>query len=130
MSFAELQPGWLEGFGKALPVEGLEWLADQWGKYGSGIPRPMLFPTEDGRVQAEWRIGTEDVSLEIDLQTHAVLWHRLDTASGLEVEIPGYLDTEAAWDGLKRHFSLISPELRSQWPFKETRQTQQKGAMA
>lgn len=118
MSFAELSAGWLEGCGKAVPVAGLEWLADQFAKHGSGIPRPFLFPTESGGVQAEWLIGTDEISLEIDLETHFALWDQLDTVSRIgRAEIID-LGSEAGWSKLKWEFGLVSPQLRSEWPYK------------
>ncbi len=83
---ATLRAGWLadeEGiFGRPLHPEGVAWLADAFdANYPEGLPLPRLYPTAEGGVQAEWTIGSFEVSLEIDLKTKSSEWHALDLSS-------------------------------------------------
>ncbi len=51
-----LQPAgqWGEGYGKAPPAEGLDWLAEQFRlRYAPDLLRPYLYPTPEGGVHAE-----------------------------------------------------------------------------
>ena len=43
---------------------------------------PHLYPTESGGVQAEWSIGSIEISLELNLDTRSGEWHALDTEAG------------------------------------------------
>ena len=73
-----LSPGWLEGGGTAPPGAGLDWLSAAFQThFPDELPSPYLYPTEAGGIQAEWQVGAVDMSLEIDLRTHAAHWHSL-----------------------------------------------------
>ena len=85
----ELEDGWADGmqaasdwgngFGKAPSDEGLDWLSAQFAAhYDEELPKPYLYPTPEGGVQAEWSIGPNAPSLEIDLETHVAEWHNLN----------------------------------------------------
>ena len=68
---SRLEDGWLDGEGKALPIDGIKWLTECFDLYFlSGLQSPYLFPTEDGGICAEWSLVPLSVSLEIDLVTH------------------------------------------------------------
>ena len=96
-----LQDGWLEGRGQAPPQGGLAWLARAFGEhYPDELPRPYLYPTEAGGVQAEWTFGSEEITLEIDLGTHAGHWHRLNLQTDAEEARPLTLDDETGWSWL------------------------------
>ncbi len=74
-----LKDGWLEGGGRALSHRGLDWLSRSFSLYyPENLPLPYLYPTEEGGVQAEWSLGPKEVSLEIELRSHAGEWHVLD----------------------------------------------------
>ena len=74
-----MKNGWLEGEGLVPPHEGLDWLSQAFtDHYPGNLPRPYLYPTEEGGVQAEWSLGPKEVSLEIELSSHSGEWHVLD----------------------------------------------------
>ena len=79
--FRDLEDGWADGmqnvrdwgsgFGKAPSHNGLDWLAAQFERfYPDDAPRPRLYPTPEGGVQAEWSLG----DLEIDIDAHTAEW--------------------------------------------------------
>ena len=89
---------WGNGYGKAPRHEGLDWLKHQFAAhYPSTLDRPRLYPTPEGGVQAEWSIGPNETSLEIDLETHLAEWHNLnvDTDDSCERELD--LDNPDVW---------------------------------
>ena len=70
---------WGTGYGEPLSSEGLKWLAHQFtAYYAFDLPRPYLYPTPEGGVQAEWTLGPNETSLEIDLTAHTAEWHCLN----------------------------------------------------
>ena len=69
---AGLQPGWLDGAGVALNGEGLRWATSLLISVEQELPRPYLYPTPEGRLQAEWSFHGAEVSAEIDLVSHDV----------------------------------------------------------
>lgn len=81
-----LKDGWLEGEGLSPPATGLAWLQHAFARhFPDGAPPPHLYPTETGGVQAEWSIGSMEISLDLNLDTRSGEWHALDTEAG-EVE--------------------------------------------
>ena len=77
--FRGMRDGWLEGGGQAPDHDGLDWLADSFEQqFPSDLPLPYLFPTEDGGVQAEWEIGSNSISLDVNLINHHAEWHRIN----------------------------------------------------
>jgi len=80
-----LRPGWYEGGGVQLSAVGLAWLVEAFDtKYPDRLPLPFLYPTVEGGIQAEWTLGTAEISLAIDLETHRGHWHLLDVAGGAQ----------------------------------------------
>lgn len=80
----KLEDGWLNGEGVAPPAEGLEWLADAFGKhYPAELPLPHIYPTPTGGAQLEWRFGSYgvNVEVEVDLATRIAEWFVLDLSS-------------------------------------------------
>lgn len=78
-----VEDGWLEGRGTAPSEAGLDWLFEVFDRhFPDDTPLPHLYPTETGGVQAEWSLGTQEVTLELDLETHKGEWHVLDMKSG------------------------------------------------
>ena len=95
-----MQPAetWGTGYGKAPNPNGLDWLASRFGEhYPSGLPKPYLYPTPEGGVQAEWSLAANEISLEIDLATHSAAWHCLNLDTDACDELVLDLDTAAAW---------------------------------
>lgn len=78
----KLEDGWLNGEGVAPPAEGLEWLADAFGKhYPEELPLPRIYPTPPGGAQLEWTLGSNGVSVEVDLTARVAEWFVLDLSS-------------------------------------------------
>ena len=107
----ELEDGWADGmqvasewgngYGKAPSAEGLDWLSAQFAvRYDEELPRPYLFPMPEGGVEAVWRIGQDDASLEIDLETHSAEWHCLNFDTDEAYERVLDLDTASSWEWL------------------------------
>ena len=92
---------WGEGYGIAPDAERLNWLASRFSvHYAPSLPRPYLYPTPEGGVQAEWSLGPNEASLEIDLATHSGEWHCLDLHTGHSTENMLALDHNGAWEWL------------------------------
>lgn len=65
---SKLQDGWLNGRGIALNRSHLLWFSDIFEEnYDHSLPRPFLFPTAEGGLQAEWLIDVYSASMNIDL---------------------------------------------------------------
>ena len=91
---------WGSGYGKALSPAGLDWLAAGFARhYPDYAPLPFLYPTPEGGVQAEWSLGTQDISLEVNLATGQAWWHRLDLSTDNDAERDLTLDA-AGWQWL------------------------------
>jgi hypothetical protein len=98
-----LQPAqdWGNGYGTAPNHEGLDWLAGQFKRfYASSLPRPYLYPTPLGGVQAEWLEEPYDASLEIDLESHSAEWHCLNLGTKISTVEDLNLDKAEAWEWL------------------------------
>ena len=98
----QLKDGWLEGQGKAHSKEGLDWLSQAFDKHYSGdLPLPYLYPTEPGGVQAEWSLGRNEITLEIDLAEHSGYFHALHMEDDTEKTLRLDLGSETCWIALK-----------------------------
>jgi hypothetical protein len=85
----ELREGWLgEGKGKTLPLDELPWAKDILLEMmaDDGIPKPRLYPTPDGNLEAEWTQGHWEVSATVNLRTHSAELHALNVVSDNEDE--------------------------------------------
>ena len=97
-----LKDGWLEGHGKAPSKEGLNWLSRAFDNYYSDdLPLPYLYPTEPGGVQAEWSLGRNEITLEIDLAEHSGYFHALQMEDDTEETRRLDLGREICWIALK-----------------------------
>lgn len=61
---------------------------------------PEAVATPAGGVQAEWTLGTREVSLEVNLQTRQAEWYWLDVSSNDEEERMLDLDSRSSWTWL------------------------------
>ena len=94
----DLQDGWLDCDGKAPPTDGVEWLRDAFEcNCPDGLPLPHLYPTESGGVQAEWSLGPNEVTLNVDLETHLGEWHLLNVKSNDVFERSLNCNDDADW---------------------------------
>ena len=93
-----LESGWLNGKGEPPSAEGLDWLT-QWFEdhYPSSLPLPYLYPTPEGEIQAEWSLGTTEVTLVIHLRDKQAWWHALDLDTDADSEQPlNLIESEGA----------------------------------
>lgn len=92
-----LKDGWLDGLGKAPDPSALDTLT-RWFELNGPMdyPLPHIYPTAEGGVRAEWRFGSQDISLEFDFSQHTADWHCLDLDS--DKEEAKTLDFNAAKD--------------------------------
>lgn len=111
--------GWFEGQGQAPTDEGLDWLAQTFAQhYPEDLPLPFLYPTVEGKIQAEWPFGPTEITLIIDLKDHTGEWQVWNVATG-EKECCRGVDLDAAqvWqDGLD-----LESAQAWQWIIKEIR---------
>lgn len=104
-----LNDGWLEGQGKAPSKEGLDWLSQAFDNYyPSDLPLPYLYPTEPGGVQAEWSLGRNEITLEIDLAEHSGYFHALQMEDDTEETRRLDLGSETQWIELKALITNMS----------------------
>ena len=104
-----LKDGWLEGQGKAPSKEGLDWLSQAFDKHYSGdLPLPYLYPTEPGGIQAEWSLGQNEITLEIDLAEHSGYFHALHMEDDTEKTRRLDLGSETHWINLKELITSMS----------------------
>ena len=98
---AELRDGWLDGEGNAPKKERLAWLADMFDAHFDGdLPLPYLYPTAEGRVQAEWTMNGREVSLEIDLETKQGEYQALNLKDDSCSDLKFTLDNPGGWSNL------------------------------
>ena len=110
-SFKELKDGWADGmqpasewgngYGKAPSHNGLEWLKKQFAThYPHDLPRPYLYPTPEGNVEAEWELGPHYPSMEVNLDTCQGEWYCLDLSTDNSYEKDLQLDDFLSWEWL------------------------------
>ena len=107
-----MQPAaqWGSGYGKAPAHHALDWLAAQFARrYAPGLPKPYLYPTPEGGVQAEWPIGSNEASLEIDLTTHTAEWYCLNFDTDASNEKTLDLDDAKSWRWIAGELSRMEP---------------------
>lgn len=107
----KLEDGWLDGEGVAPPAEGLEWLADAFGKhYPEELPLPRIYPTPTGGAQLEWRFGSHgvNVEVEVDLTTGIGEWLKVDIPSGRGEMDSLDLTAAAGWSALRERLGRLA----------------------
>lgn len=104
-----MDDGWLEGGGVAPSADGLDWLAETLeSNLGEDSPRPYLYPTEDGGVQAEWSLSNWRVSLDINLQSRSGDWFALNLETDNAEEREFRCDKVSDWQWLVRRIHDMS----------------------
>ena len=108
-SMRTMKDGWLEGGGVAPSPGGLDWLDEAFARhYPEGSPRPHLYPTEDGGVQAEWSLTHWRVSLEINLKSRCGNWFALNLETDDVDERQLRCDEASHWQWLVRRIHDLS----------------------
>ncbi len=109
--FRNLKNGWLDGKGLAPAKDGLAWLLEQFETmYSEELETPYLYPTPEGGVQAEWTIGSWEITLEIDLAEHRGEWHQLDLTSDKEIFEELNLDEADIWSWINEQIHVCQQE--------------------
>lgn len=108
-----MQDGWLDGAGKALSLAGLDWLSAAFQRhFPDDAPLPFTYPTPEGSIQLEWTLGSQDISLKVDLDDRSAIWHRLNLSDisddGEEQELN--LDDATGWNWLSQNIVQLSEE--------------------
>ena len=104
----DLQDGWLDGEGCAPPTPGLDWLSGSFAQHFLwNVRPPHIYPTAAGGVQAEWSLGSNEVSLTIDLESHFGAWHELDLETGAVHERTLNCDTTSHWEWLVSRLQFL-----------------------
>ena len=95
---ATLRDGWLDGDGRSPNVEGLAWLSERFAEhYPDDLVLPHLYPTYGGGVQAEWKLGSHELSLDVDLISRNAEWFAVNTAVSSIEEQDLQLADPGAW---------------------------------
>lgn len=106
----KLAKGWLNGEGVPLDGAGVTWMADTLkAAEGSGLPRPYLYPTPEGGLQAEWSFHGAEVSAEIDLATHQAELVGVHTKTGASSDKKINLGTTRGIDELVAFVNKYAP---------------------
>ena len=96
--FRGMKSGWLDGDGVGPQRDQLDWLAASFDQhYPDDLPLPHTYPTPDGGIEMEWSIGSQSVTLEIDLVARQAAWLSHDKDSALEDTRALNLDTNQVW---------------------------------
>ena len=96
--FRGMKSGWLDGDGVGPQRDQLDWLAASFDQhYPDDLPLPHTYPTPDGGIEMEWSIGSQSVTLEIDLVARQAAWLSHDKDSALEDTRALNLDTNQGW---------------------------------
>ena len=104
-----MKDGWFEGGGAAPSPGGLDWLAQVFATYyPDDCPRPYLYPTEDGGVQAEWSLEQWTVSWGINLESRSGDWFALNRKTDQAVEKPLRCDEASDWRWLVQQIRELS----------------------
>jgi hypothetical protein len=104
-----LKQGWFDGEGTSFDPEGMDWLENSVRNYYvSGLPLPRIYPSPDGQIVFEWKLGSKSASLEIDLGDRAGYWHVLDlTRQSDSTDDDLNLGDAAGWSRLVKHVVAI-----------------------
>lgn len=109
-----LKHGWLDGEGRAPSHSGIDWIESRMHRYlTADFPRPYLYPTEAGGVQLEWSIESNEISIEVNLESHSGVWHQLNlqpqlnTLSSDERERELNLDRSSDWEWIIRQINSM-----------------------
>ena len=106
-----LRDGWFEGSGSAPTSTGLDWLSNEFAQsYPEDLTLPFVYPTFEGGIRLEWSLGSHDVTLDIDLATHAARLHALNLSSDEEREEELNLDEPTEWARLVGQIQRIAGE--------------------
>lgn len=103
-----LEDGWLDGDGVAPSLSGIDWIESRMYRYlPADFPRPYLYPTESGGVQLEWSIESNEVSIEVSLESRLGVWHELNLQSKKDSERELNLEQSSDWEWIIRRINSM-----------------------
>ncbi len=103
-----LKDGWLDGRGLAPSARGLDRLSQAFDKhFPDEVVLPLLFPTAEGGILAEWGVKPFDISLEIDLDRFAGDWHSLNLETNSEDTRELDLNQPESWQWIAEQLRAI-----------------------
>jgi len=95
---AALKDGWFDGEGTKFSSAALDRIADFFDVFfEEDLPSPHIFPTSDGKIQAEWIIKNTDFSLEIDIENCTGVFSSLNLLTDCENEYEANLKDKSDW---------------------------------
>ncbi len=104
---------WGNGFGTAPSHIGLDWLAGEFTRnYTDDLPKPHLYPMPEGGIQAEWSVGTYELSLEVNLSTHVAEWYSLNLQTDVDHEIQIDLNRADSWSWMTNEIRRLGHETK------------------
>lgn len=104
----ELEDGWLDGDGLAPSLSGIDWIESRLHRYlPADFPRPYLYPTESGGVQLEWSIESNEISIEVTLESRLGVWHQLNLQSKEDRERELNLEQSRDWEWIFRQINSM-----------------------
>lgn len=105
-ALADLEEGWLDGQGSGIEPQTLAGLAALLREAEAlGLPRPYLYPTPEGAVQAEWSFPDAEVSARFDATVEVVSCVGVHRKSGASREQD--IDLREPMGGLKRLIKFV-----------------------
>ena len=106
-----LKDGWLDGKGLAPNKTGLDWLSKSFDEnFRADLPLPHIYPTPEGGVQAEWTIGTWEVSLEVDLGGKSADFQSVNIKTSKVDETTFDLSNAESWTALNAKIDVLQKE--------------------
>jgi len=100
----------LDGEGAVLDRDALLWVATTLkAAEHTGLPRPYLYPTPDGDLQAEWSFHGAEVSAEINLTSHEARLVGVHTKTGASKDKMVPLDAPRGLSDFVNFVNLYAP---------------------
>jgi hypothetical protein len=98
---SKLEDNWFEGYGKKLNKEALLKIGEAFKvSFDPKNPLPAIFPTPEGNLQLEWKKGTKEIVLEINLSNFHSSFVFFDNNENNEYEEDILLKDENDWEKL------------------------------
>ena len=102
---AQLRDGWLDGEGKAPTKGGLDAFKHAWNTADTeNLSLPYLYPTPEGGIQMEWRVGAWEISAEVELDHLRAELLAVNTASSASRDGEADLSHPEGWSEMVRFF--------------------------
>ncbi|MFO0666869.1 MAG: hypothetical protein U0174_23155 [Polyangiaceae bacterium] len=85
-----LAAGWLDGIGEPIEVSFIEQVRTLLGQLAAaGVPSPLIFPTAEGAIQAEWACAPWEIKIEFQPHGGTARLLALSTESDDDIEREG-----------------------------------------